>query len=257
MKNFVTKIYSIVSYLFVDPFMLFNKWRAIPFYLVNIFLYKRQSKTSGFKIDLSNLFCVTYEKFQAAGIMKGHYFYQDIWAAGKIFESKINLHVDVASRIDGFIAHILPYTHVKYIDIREAKSNLKNLEFIKGSIIDLPFEDNSINSLSCLHVIEHIGLGRYGDTIDPEGHIKAAKELVRVLAQGGTLYIGTPIGRERLCFDAHRVFAVQTILDAFSDLQLKEFSLIDDRGEGISLNADIGSANGCQYACGLFEFYKD
>lgn len=142
------------------------------------------------------------------------------------------------------------------MDIRKLESSLPNFVFVKGSILELPYEDNSINSLSCLHVIEHIGLGRYGDTVDPDGYIKAAKELVRVLAPGGTLYLGTPIGSERLCFDAHRVFDVQTILNAFAKLKLTEFSLIDDKGDRIIKNADINAGNKFRYACGLFEFYK-
>jgi len=230
MKNILIKTYKLFSYLFFDPYFLINKWRALPVFIKNIYIYNKDAKKNKFQIDFSNLYCVTYEKFESAGIMKGHYFFQDIWAASRVYENKPSLHIDIASRIDGFIAHIIPFTKVKYVDIREIESTLKNLEFVKGSIVDLPFEENSILSLSCLHVIEHIGLGRYGDKIDVFGYEKAAKELSRVLAPGGNLYLGTPIGQERLCFDAHRVFSVKTILEIFSNLDLLEFSVIDDKG---------------------------
>jgi hypothetical protein len=32
--------------------------------------------------------------------------------------------------------------------------------------------DGYCDSLSCLHALEHFGLGRYGDPIDPRGHEK-------------------------------------------------------------------------------------
>jgi SAM-dependent methyltransferase len=256
MKIIIKKVVYVFNYLFFDPFLLFNKWRAIPSFLLNIFLYYKKNKRPNFKIEFSELFCVTYEKYNSAGVMKGHYFFQDIWAANKIFRSNVNLHYDIASRIDGFVAHILPFTNVKYVDIRNANSTLPNLEFIQGSILNLPFSDNSIKSLSCLHVIEHIGLGRYGDDIDPFGYEKASKELIRVLSPGGKLYIGTPIGKERLCFDAHRVFNVDTILNLFSELELIEFSAVDDLGDRIIHNADTLLSKNYNYGCGLFEFRK-
>ena len=209
-----------------------------------------------FPISYANLYYVTYEKFMPAGIMQGHYFFQDIWAAEKVFQKKPQLHIDIASRIDGFVAHLLPFCKVEYVDIRKMDSTLSNLVFKEGSILQLPYPDNSVTSLSCLHVIEHIGLGRYGDPIDPEGFAKAAAELVRVLAPGGHLYFGTPIGEEKLYFDAHRVFAVETILQLFQGLVLEEFSLINDRARGIIPNASYTDANNCKYGCGLFAFTK-
>ena len=191
-----------------------------------------------------------------AGIMQGHYFFQDIWAAEKVFIQKPGLHIDIASRIDGFVAHILPFCKVEYVDIRKMDSTLSNLVFREGSILQLPYPDNSVKSLSCLHVIEHIGLGRYGDPIDPEGYVKAAAELVRVLAPGGHLYFGTPIGEEKLYFDAHRVFAVETILHLFKGLVLEEFSLINDKAREIFPNASYSDGNNCKYGCGLFAFTK-
>jgi hypothetical protein len=107
-----------------------------------------------------------------------------------------------------------------------------------------------------LHVIEHIGLGRYGDPVDSEGHIKAAKELMRVLKPGGKLYLGTPIGKETVCFDAHRIFFVETIVHMFSALTLESFDFIDDRGLHIFSSLDYSTANSNRFGCGLFVFKK-
>ena len=188
--------------------------------------------------------------------MDRHYFWQDLWAARRIYESRIRFHVDVGSRLDGFIAHLLPFCHVVYMDYRPAEIKTKNLQFVRGSILGLPFQDNSIKSLSCLHVLEHIGLGRYGGPIQPNGHLDAAAELARVLAPGGQLLLGTPVGKEGLHFDAHRVFDPKTVLNAFSQLELNAFSLIDDKGEKVVTDNAMSHAKNCDYGCGLFVFEK-
>lgn len=165
-------------------------------------------------------------------------------------------HVDVGSRLDGFVAHLLTFRELEYVDIRPLDNPPPGLQVLQGSIQEMPFPDNSIASLSCLHVIEHIGLGRYGDWVDPDGHLKAARELARVLQPGGRLYLGTPVGRERLCFDAHRIFHPATVQEMFPNLPLTEFSLIDDHGTKIIENATFEQAASCRYGCGLFIFEK-
>ncbi len=183
-----------------------------------------------------------------------HYFYQDIWAAKKIYNSKTKTHHDIGSNIE-FVSFLTAFTKVKFVDIRPIKANLSNFESIKASILDLPFKNNSIKSLSCLHVAEHIGLGRYGDPLDPEGTKKACKELSRVLAKGGNLYFSLPVGVPRLCFNAHRIHSPTQILRYFEGLKLKELSGIDDNGRFIQ-NIDIKVLERSDYACGLFRFTK-
>jgi len=112
------------------------------------------------------------------------YFYQDSWVTKKIFELQPKHHVDIGSsaKTIGIISQFVPTTMV---DIRPIKLKLENLFFKEGSILDLPFENNSLESISSLCVVEHIGLGRYGDPIDPFGSEKAIKELKRVVKVGG------------------------------------------------------------------------
>ena len=183
-----------------------------------------------------------------------HYFYQDIWAFKKINKNKPVSHVDVGSGKQ-FVGFLTAVTRVKFVDIRPIAARLQNLEQTKGSILKLPFADNSIESLSCLHVAEHIGLGRYGDELDPEGTKKACAELMRVLAPGGVLYFSLPLGRPRVCFNAHRIHSPQQILNYLKDLILTEFSGVDDSGvyhENISHEAFADF----KYGCGLFVFTK-
>ncbi len=183
-----------------------------------------------------------------------HYFYQGVWAFRKIKESRVKNHVDVGSELR-WVGLLSTIAKVTFIDIRPLKASLKDLIAKKGDILDMPFENNSIDSLSCLHVAEHVGLGRYGDRLDPLGTKKACKELSRILAVNGNLYFSVPVGKERTCFNAHRIHDPETIIKYFADLKLKELSSVNDRGEFIE-NININLLKNSKYACGLFLFTK-
>src|SRR5262249_2627368 len=144
---------------------------------------------------------------------------------------------------------------VTSVDIRPLAISWPTLQVCRASILNLPFADDAVPSLSSLHVIEHVGLGRYGDPIDSEGSWKAARELTRVLAPGGTLLVSTPVGRERVCFDAHRVFAAESVKEMFGALDLAEFCLIDDRNR-LMRTATFHDVSTTYYGCGLFRFRK-
>ena len=257
MKRTLVKFYIFFSTFFVDPIRLWAIYRAVPVFVRNYFRYKKLNRgNNSFSLGAGNSYFTTYDRFLPAGSINHHYFFQDLWAAHEIYFREIKNHVDVGSRIDGFVAHLLSFCKVTYVDIRFMESGIENLTFKQGSILELPFKDDSIPSLSCLHVIEHIGLGRYGDPVDPLGYSKAAKELVRVLAPGGYLYFSTPTGKEKLYFDAHRVFSPNTIMKIFEGLQLVSFKLIDDKSSGISEHATFEDALKCHYGCGLYLFTK-
>jgi len=197
------------------------------------------------------------DRHEAAGSARGHYFLQDIWAAQRVFRHGSDEHVDVGSRVDGFVAHVASFRPVKYVDIRSIETAVPNLTGVQGSVCALPFADRSVASLSCLHVIEHIGLGRYGDPMDPDGWIKGLVELQRVLKPGGQLLMGTPCGRSRVVFHAHRVFSPAQIIAAMPELTLEEFSLIEDnRATSWRESVSPASADGLDFGCGLFRFTR-
>lgn len=205
------------------------------------------------KICFADLFPILNERTATTAI-DPHYFYQAVWAFNKILKDKPSEHVDIGSQVD-LIGFLTAVTKVKFVDIRPLDAQLPNLENIKGDILNLPFKDNSIGSLSCLHVAEHIGLGRYGDPLDPLGTKKSCAELARVLAPGGHLYFSVPIGKERVQFNAHRIHQPQTILDYLNGLKLTEFSAIDDKGK-LHANAQPANFNNSKSSCGLFHFSK-
>lgn len=191
-----------------------------------------------------------------AGHIGGHYFHQDLWAARKIFERRPPSHIDVGSALGGFVSHLLVFMSVTVLDVRPLETDAPGLTFVQGDATDMrDFEDNSVESLSSLHAVEHFGLGRYGDPLDPEGHVKAMRSFARVLAPRGRLYFSVPVGRERVEFNAHRVLSPQTILSTFKDLSLVSFSAVGDDAR-LYLNVEPERFSSANLACGLFEFTK-
>lgn len=183
-----------------------------------------------------------------------HYFYQGNWLARRLAETKPQCHVDVGSSVltMGVLSAHVPTI---FVDYRPLVVRQRGLACIAADINRLPFADRSISSLSCLHVIEHIGLGRYGDPVDAQGAGRAASELQRLVGQGGALYVSTPIGRERVCFNAHRVFAPATIPSWFSELTLASFCYVSDDG-AFHESASPGAVPELDYGCGFYEFRR-
>jgi hypothetical protein len=252
----ISSTVGLLKNLTFNPKMLVQNWMGLPFYLRNALRWTRLNEDPAFRIRADEFMFCAADRFRSAGAVDIHYFSQDIWAATNIYTRKVVTHVDVASRLDGFISHLLPFCAVKYVDLRPLQLQQPNLTFIQGTILDLPLPTDSTPSLSCLHVIEHIGIGRYGDPVDPLGHIRAAEQLVRVLAPGGTLLIGTPVGRERLVYDAHRVFSPETVIRMFKPCRLREFSLIPDGSLAVKGKASLEEGRACRFGCGLFVFEK-
>ena len=183
-----------------------------------------------------------------------HYFHQAAWLARRLAEIAPRSHVDIGSSIS-LIAVISAYTPTVFVDYRPLKASLKGLHSVAGDSLALPFMNNQLKSLSCLHVIEHIGLGRYGDSLNAKGTYLAARELVRVLSPEGKLYLSMPVGFERTQFNAQRIFSPSRILAMFDGLRLENFSLINDAGQLIQ-QADVSMGETCGYGCGLFEMTK-
>jgi SAM-dependent methyltransferase len=182
----------------------------------------------------------------------GYYFYQDVWAFQKVLQDRPVRHVDVGSTalLVGCMACVVPTVSV---DIRPLRVNIPGLEYREGTITALPFPDGEVTSLSSLCVIEHIGLGRYGDPIDPEGSVKAGRELSRVLKPGGHLYASVPIGEaSRVVFNAHRIFSYEDAVALFPGLSLREYQLVGN--DGPLSSADTASAS--DFPVGLFHFTK-
>lgn len=183
-----------------------------------------------------------------------HYFYANGWAMRRIVAVSPRHHVDIGSQTT-FVSLLGAVVPVIFADYRPLRANMAGCHCMCGNLLALPFADYSVPSLSCLHVIEHTGLGRYGDPLDPEGTWTATRELARVLAPGGHLFLATPIGRPRVCFNAHRIYAAETICKMVPELELVEFSGVNDEGHYLE-RTDLSTFHDNEYACGFFRFTR-
>lgn len=239
-----------------DPRRMIAAVRDTPRFLRDLRTFRALSRSVPGLPPLARVLPILDDRRAAAGTAYGHYFLQDLWAARKIYERRPARHVDIGSRIDGFIAHLLVFMAVEVIDIRALPSTVPGLAFVQGDATRLTaVEDESIDSLSSLHAIEHFGLGRYGDPLDATASFEAMRTLARVLKPGGRLYFSVPIGRERVEFNAHRVLSPRRVIAEFAGLDLISFSAVDDDGAFVE-HADLDAFQDADFACGLFEFTR-
>jgi len=218
--------------------------------------FKKRSKTDGrFSIEEGDKQAQLTEDTENFSY-DSHYMYHTAWAARKLSANKPKKHVDVSSYIY-FSTIVSAFVPVEFLDYRPLGISLHNLRSGKADLTHLDREDNSIDSLSCMHVIEHVGLGRYGDSLDPHGDKVAAGELKRVLAPGGSLYIVLPVAASgRVCFNAHRVYSFRMVQELFDGLHLKSNALLSDKGTVFIEDATEDVYSQQHYGCGCFEFLK-
>ncbi len=236
--------------------LLFRVWAIFSgmiWYLVSLWRYWKSNSRLANPQRL-HLFPKLFDRDPRSHTFDKHYVYMDRWAFAHLLADRPKQHVDVGSSVR-FLSMASTVTDLQFVDIRPLKLDFNNFHSVAGSILNLPFESDSIDSLSCLHVTEHIGLGRYGDELNPEGTRLACSELERVLAQGGTLYFALPIGKERTVFNAHRILSYDSVLSYFPRLSLEQFCAVGDDGRYYE-NANRQDFVNSLYACGMFKFRK-
>jgi SAM-dependent methyltransferase len=235
---------------------------GLPFYFRTLRQMKSLVKITKAPFPFGKAYPCLEDRYRESGVVKGHYFHQDFMIARRIHDENPNSHLDIGSRLDGFVAHVAVFRQIDVMDIRPLSSNLPNIRFIQADLMkDLPeFLVESYDSMSSLHAIEHFGLGRYGDTVNPKGHLIGLSNIHRILKKGGKLYFSVPIGPQRMEFNAHRVFAIEYLLHVFSGkFNMERFSYVDDAGdlhENVELQGGLTSNFGCRFGCGIFELYK-
>ncbi len=224
-------------------------------------LLRKQARGAAVEFQVTKLYPCYEDKHDSAGSLGG-YFWQDLHVARRIFHNRPLHHVDIGSRIDGFVAHVATFRPIEIFDIRPLVVSIPNVTFTQMDLMELrPEYEQYTDSISCLHALEHFGLGRYGDPVDYDGYLKGFNNITRMLKPGGTFYFSVPLGPQRIEFHAHRVFSMSYLLEmAGSDYQIAAFSYVDDRGQ-FHENAAITPAAvadnfGCRYGCAIFELTK-
>ena len=206
-----------------------------------------------FTVTNNDLYPCLYDKTPNTGF-DAHYIYHPAWATRIIKKIDPGKHIDISSTLH-FCSTISAFFKTEFYDYRPAILSLSNLQSKKGDLNNLPFKSNSVECISCMHTIEHIGLGRYGDKLDPDGDLKAINELQRVIKVGGHLLLVIPVGKPRIQFNAHRIYSYEMIHSFFEDFELLDFSLVKDDQTFIE-NANSTMVIEQNYGCGCFWYKK-
>ncbi len=226
--------------------------------LIKLLSQKRRNKT----FPILSFLPILSDKYQSGGTLTGHYFHQDLFVASLIYKNSPNKHVDVGSRIDGFVAHVACFRKIEVFDIRSMMSKTPNIVFKQADLMNLPTNyEEYCDSISSLHAIEHFGLGRYGDPIDYNGHLKGINNIHKILKKNGIFYFSVPIGKQKIVFNAHRVFSITYLIQILSiNFKIINFSYVDDQGdfyENVSMTEHQIKYNfDCEYGCGIFVLQK-
>ncbi|MDQ8004977.1 MAG: DUF268 domain-containing protein [Pedobacter sp.] len=187
-----------------------------------------------------------------------HYIYHPAWATRIVKSYNPDKHIDISSTLH-FCSILSAFIPVEFYDYRPANLSLPNLKSLPGDLLNLPFPDRSVASISCMHTVEHVGLGRYNEPLDYDGDLKAIAELKRVLVEGGNLLFVVPLGNQsKIMFNAHRIYTKESVLSLFADLTLQEFTLIpeDEKDGGLIADPSEGLLEKQAYGCGCFWFKK-
>lgn len=259
MKTLI-KLYWILSTQFgFDPRRLLHSLRGIPRFVIDWWRFRK-----GYSGSMTWMPCL-HDRYEEGGSTKSEYFWQDLLVARWIFAANPQRHVDVGSRVDGFVAHVASFRNIEVFDVRPISTLIPGVAFKQADLMrsdSLPnCNGGYCDSLSCLHAIEHFGLGRYGDPIDPTGHERGIANMALLLQPSGTFYLSTPIGRERVEFNANRVFDPRSIIGLAEShgLVLHQLTLIGNGGVVRDVQASpeaLKALAEATYNLGIFVFSK-
>lgn len=253
---FVRLYWVLYTQFGIDPRKLFYSVKGLPRFFRSMYQFKLT-----YKGPLEIVPCL-YDWYEEGGATKSEYFWQDLVVARMIYSKNPKKHVDIGSRVDGFVAHLASFREVEVFDIRYISSKIPGVIFKQADLMNPATElINYCDSLSCLHALEHFGLGRYGDPIDPKGYESGINNMADILCPGGIFYLSVPVGVERVEFNANRVFDPNTIVTVAKSagLRLEKFSLFTSDGGLVEVDATFEKLSTIarkRYGLGIFVFVK-
>jgi Caenorhabditis protein of unknown function, DUF268 len=232
----LSAIYWWMLQLGFDPRATVRAIVELPLYLKNLRHFRKSFRGT------LHLRPSLHDRRETAGAVGSEYFWQDLCVAQKIFTAKPARHVDVGSRIDGFVAHLASFRALEVLDVRPMRVKIPNVSFMQADMMRPAAGLLGMTpSLSCLHALEHFGLGRYGDPINVDGHLEGLRGLASLLARDGILYLGCPTGKYRVDFDSHRVLDPVQIVEFARGVGLLVESLVTCTSEGLFEETGISS----------------
>lgn len=257
MRAALLRLYWLLKAQFgIDPIVTFRSLRGLPRFMRDYFRFR-----ASYSGRLELLPCL-HDWHEEGGATTLEYFWQDLLVARQIFEARPETHVDIGSRVDGFVAHVASFREIEVFDVRPISTQVPGARFRRADLMQ-PVEGMAgyCDSLSCLHALEHFGLGRYGDPIDPKGHERGLANMAALLRKDGVFYLSVPIGAERVEFNGQRVFDPRAIIDLAraNALELRELKVIRQGGKVEARAVDelwLSDLANQRYALGIFTFAK-
>lgn len=251
------RIYWVLSTQFgLDPRRILRSLRGIPRYIADWLQFRRQYAGA-----LSMRACL-HDWYEEGGSASSEYFLQDLHVARKIFDANPARHVDIGSRIDGFVAHVAVFREIEVFDIRPITPSVPGVIFSQADLMNpVDLKTAYCDSLSCLHALEHFGLGRYGDPLDAQGYVAGLRNMANVVVSGGVVYLSVPVGQERVEFNALRVFdpVALVALAQTCGLQLRDMAWVESGNlyHGIApYSTKLEALRQRRYALVIFTFLK-
>ena len=255
MKLIFLKLHWFLCQIGFDFLKFIKSIRGFTKYIGDYIHFKRKNT-----FNISFKPCLT-DYYEESGDIKSEYFWQDLLIAQMIFKNNPKRHIDIGSRIDGFVAHVASYRSIDVFDIRPIQSKIPNVNFYQTDLMNDNFKiQNSCDSLSCLHTIEHFGLGRYGDQINNNGYVLGLKNMTKLISPGGIFYLSTPVGKEKVEFNANWIFNPIRILEIVQKegFHLSEFFILKNGKEFLKIDInDIVNFSNEKYNLGIFIFIKN
>jgi hypothetical protein len=255
MKKRLIRLYSLCVQFGFDPRSMWRSLRSLPRYLRDLY---------NFRVNYTGhieLYPCLNDWYEEAGTTKSEYFWQDLLVARMIFSASPEKHVDIGSRVDGFVAHVSSFREIEVLDVRPITTEIPGVIFKQADLMN-PIQEMELycDSLSCLHALEHFGLGRYGDPIDPMGFVSGLSNMASLVKDKGTFYLSIPVGVERVEFNANRVFDPCLVIELASKVHLQISSLTviqEGKSENVELNSEnLSRISKQRYALGIFTFQK-
>lgn len=256
-RDTLKRIHWLLSTQFgIDLRVMFRSLRGMPRFVRDLIHFR-----ASYNERLELLPCL-HDWYEEGGTTKNEYFWQDLLVARMIFAAKPEKHVDIGSRVDGFVAHVASFRDIEVFDVRPITTKIPGVIFKQADFMSPIGQVAYCDSLSCLHALEHFGLGRYGDPVDSGGANRGFANMASLLKERGVFYLSVPIGIERVEFNANRVFDPRHIIKLASQNSLQPFALTVISGGGrveqVQLNEEclVDLANQ-HYALGIFSFFKE
>jgi SAM-dependent methyltransferase len=246
----------LVAQFGLDPRKMIRSFRGLPRYLRDFATFRKE-----YKGRIEFVPCL-HDWYEEGGSTKDEYFWQDLLVARMIFEARPDKHVDIGSRVDGFVAHVASFRQIELFDIRPITTRIPGVTFRQSDLMSQDATSASYcDSLSCLHALEHFGLGRYGDPIDAKGLERGLANMARLLAHDGVFYLSLPIGAARVEFNANRVCDPRAVVDLCdrNGLNLTALTVIEPGGTVVERRLgewDLADLASRRYSVGIFVFVK-